>query len=160
MKRTLSYWIPTGVILMLAGCATSPEADVDAFEAAVLDTWETYSAAMNAGDTDLWISVWDDEGIQMFPGAPARKGKSVIEEAAREAHAALDFEEFTINNEEVEVFGDLGFARGNYSYVVTPMAGGETISFEGKYLTIFKRQPDGSWNVYRDCFNSNAPPGT
>ena len=29
---------------------------------------------------------------------------------------------------------------------------------DGKYLTIFKRQPDGSWKAYRDCFNSNNSP--
>ncbi len=134
------------------------EAKSIGFEAAVLDTWKTYSEAVNAGDTDLWISLWDENGIQMPPDAPARKGKQVIEEAMRGAYQTLDYEKCMINNEEVEVFGDFGFARGNGSYFVTPKVGGETIFLEGKYLTIFKRQPDGSWKIYRDCFNFNAPP--
>ena len=28
----------------------------------------------------------------------------------------------------------------------------------GKYLTILKKQTDGSWKIYRDCFNSDVPP--
>ena len=92
------------------------------------------------------------------PGGAARRGRAAIEEAVRAGHGALEFEEFTINNEELEVFGGFGLARGNYSYVMTPKAGGQTVAFEGKYLTIFRRQPDGSWKVYRDCFNANAPP--
>jgi ketosteroid isomerase-like protein len=27
-----------------------------------------------------------------------------------------------------------------------------------KYLTIYRRQPDGSWKIYRDISNSNEPP--
>ena len=160
MKKSLlqfSIYFLMGVIL-LAGCATVQKAgDVESFRAALEDIMDTYSAAMNSENTDLWITVWDENGIQMFPGAPARKGKSVIEEAVREAHQALDFEKFTINNEEVEVFGDFGFARGNYSYVMTPKAGGETILFEGKYLTIFKRQPDGSWTYPGGSIYKPAP---
>ena len=137
--------------------ATAIEADVAAFEAVVLDTWVTWSATVNAGDVDGWIALWDDDGVQMPPNAPAVHGKPAIRETASGVFLSVDFEEFTINNEEVQVFGDFGFARGNYSFV-TVMAEGDPVPFEGKYLTIFKRQPDGSWKVYRDCFNSSTPP--
>ena len=154
------------VALTLLSCAqqpipaeetTSTEADVAAFEATVLDTWVTYSATVNAGDVDGWIALWDDDGVQMPPGAPAVHGKSAIREAFSGILLSVDFEEFTINNEEVQVFGDFGFARGNYSFV-NAMVEGDPVPFEGKYLTIFRRQPDGSWKVYRDCFNSSTPP--
>lgn len=53
----------------------------------------------------------------------------------------------------------MAFARGTYSVKRTPVAGGETVETDGKYMTIFKRQADGSWKIYRDIFNSNVPPG-
>ena len=137
--------------------AVTAEADVAAFEAVVLDTWATWSATVNAGDVDGWIALWDDDGVRMAPDAPAAHGKPTIRETISGAFLSVDFEEVTINNEEVQVFGDFGFARGNYSFV-TVMAEGDPVPFEGKYLTILKRQPDGSWRVYRDCFNSNTPP--
>jgi len=149
-----------GVILLLAGPATAEKAaDVEAFKAAVEDTWDKYSIAMNAENPDLWISLWDENGIQMPPGAPAVVGRPAIEKGIHESYQALDWEEFTINLEEVRVAGDWGFARGTYSASITPRAGGETAFLDGKYLTILKRQPDGSWKIFRDCFNSNVPPG-
>ncbi|MCH7939879.1 MAG: nuclear transport factor 2 family protein [Candidatus Marinimicrobia bacterium] len=70
-------------------------------------------------------------------------------------------DQFTFNmgitNEEVRVAGDWAFARGTYTAILTPKAGGETIDIDGKYLTILERQVDGSWKIFRDCFNSNVP---
>ena len=148
-----------GVALLLAGSATTGNAaDVEAFRAAVQDTFDKYSAAMNAENSDVWISLWDENGIQMPPGAPAVVGKPAIEKGIRASHQALDWEKFTIRLEEVQVGGDWGYARGTYSASITPKVGGETAFLDGKYLTIFKRQPDGSWKLFRDCFNSNVPP--
>lgn len=27
----------------------------------------------------------------------------------------------------------------------------------GKYLTVFRKQADGSWKIFRDCFNLDVP---
>ncbi len=162
MKKSLLQFFVCmlmGVVLLLAGPATAGKAaDVEAFKAAVQDTFDKYSIAMNAENSDLWILLWDENGMQMPPGAPAVVGKPAIEKGIRGSHQALDWEEFTINLEEVQVAGDWGYARGTYSLFVTPKAGGETASDHGKWLTIFKRQPDGSWKIFRDCSNSNGPP--
>ena len=149
-----------GVILLLAGPATPGKAaDLEDFRAAVRDTFDRYSAAVNAENTCLWITLWDENGIKMGPGAPAIVGKAAIDKKVRPKHQALDFENMTINLEEVQVADDWGFARGTYSVSVTPKAGGDTAFVDGKYLTIFKRQRDGSWKIFRDCYNSNVPPG-
>ncbi len=52
-----------------------------------------------------------------------------------------------INPEEIVVAGDGAFSRGNF--IVND-------AVEGKFLTIFRRQDDGSWRIYRDAFNMNA----
>ena len=149
-----------GVALLLAGSATvGKAADLEAFRAAVQDIFDTYSTAMNAEDSDLYISLWDENGINMGPNAPAVVGKAAIEKRNRGMNQVLDFERFTIHFEEVQVAGDWGYARGTYSLFVTPKAGGETAFDNGKWLKIFKRQPDGSWKIFRNCFNSDVPPG-
>jgi ketosteroid isomerase-like protein len=52
-----------------------------------------------------------------------------------------------INSEEVVVTGDWAFSRGNFTV---------NNALEGKFLTIFRRQDDGSWRIYRDAFNFNS----
>ncbi len=71
--------------------------------------------------------------------------------------AANEYSEFVINNKEVEVNGDLAFARGNFKVTVAAKSGGDPMHFEGKYMTIFRQQPDGTWKIYRDIFNASAP---
>jgi ketosteroid isomerase-like protein len=41
---------------------------------------------------------------------------------------------------------------------MTPKEKGEPIFVDGKYLTIYKKQADGSWKISHDCYNSNVPP--
>ena len=67
--------------------------------------------------------------------------------------------EIGITNEEVHTAGDLAFARGTYKATLTPKQGSGRIPIDGKYMTILVRQPDGSWKIHRDIFNSNVPAG-
>lgn len=126
-------------------------------EEAIRSIYTQYSAAVNAGDPERWINLWDEDGRQMFPDAPMRIGKDAIEAAMIPAFEAIDFQKFVINPDGVVVLGEQGYSHGTYSYVMTPMGGGETTPFSGKFLTIFKQQSDGSWKILLDCFNSNGP---
>lgn len=116
-----------------------------------------YAVTCNAGDFDRWISSWTDNGIQMPPDTPTRIGKEQIRAGMKPL-----FDQFilkiAITNNEARVSGDLGFLRGTYTLSMVPKAGGDTIKVDGKYLTVFERQADGSWKIARDIFNSNVPP--
>jgi len=57
---------------------------------------------------------------------------------------------------EVAALGDLGYAWGRYTVMtrdsaMTPVA-------SGKYLSIWRKQPDGKWKVIVDMGNSDPPP--
>ena len=51
---------------------------------------------------------------------------------------------------------DLAYDRGTYSMTVTP-PGAAPIEDRGKYLTIYRKQADGSWKIARVMFNSDLP---
>ncbi len=158
MQKTapLQSTIVSGVILLLAACASQERPDLEGVTAAVNDIWTQYSSSLNSGDIDLWMSLWTEGGVQMPPGEPSVIGKDQIRARNK---AVLDRFTFNIGitNEEVGVAGDWAFARGTYKLTLTPKAGGEAIVVDGKYMTILQRQPDGSWKIHRDIFNSNVP---
>ena len=56
---------------------------------------------------------------------------------------------------EMTVAGDLAYARGQY--VSDRIVNGAQVRVDGKFLTILRCQADGTWKMYRDCFNSNLP---
>ena len=95
----------------------------------------------------------------MPPDAPARIGKEQIRENMKPV-----FDQFNLKIEvdiaEGKVHGDLGLTRCTYTLDLTPKAGGETIHAmqDGKALTLYERQSDGSWKIVYDCFNSNVSP--
>ena len=117
-------------------------------------------ASCNSGDFDLWISLWADDGIQMPPETPARIGKEQIREGMKPAFDQMNLEITIHSIVDAQVHGDLGLTQCTYTLKLTPKEGGETINAmpDGKALTLYRRQSDGSWKVAYDCFNSNAPP--
>lgn len=114
-----------------------------------------YAACVNAGDAEGWISLWDTDGIQLAPGEPMHIGRPEIWKLNKDGFGAIEMK-FNIIQNEIVVFGDYGYVRGTYSYSFKPKVDGDTISFAGKYLTVCRRQQDGTWKIYRDTFNADA----
>ncbi len=160
MKKSLLQFSIFHFILLL--CLTFSckqhvaKVDVETDIAAINELVNQYGGAVSAGDLDLYISLWVDNGIQMAPNAPAVIGKEQIR--AKNEFMFADFIlKMDVTNKEIKVDGDLAFARGTYTVSLTPKEGGETINFDGKYLSILERQADGSWKFAIDCYNDNAP---
>lgn len=126
---------------------------------AIKEMLNQYAIGCNTGDFDLWMSLWADGGVQMPPGTPARIGKEQIQEGMKPAFDQMNLEIAITRIDEAKVFGSLGLTRCAYSLKMTPKEGGETITAmpDGKALTLYEKQSDGSWKIVYDCFNSNMP---
>lgn len=122
---------------------------------AIVRIFEIYCETQNAADTEGWIALWDVDGIQLAPGAPMSVGKAEIWKNNKDGFGGGEMK-FNIVQQEIVVSGWYGYIRGVYDYVFTP-TGGASMAFKGKYLTVFRKQFDGSWLIYRDTFNSDAP---
>lgn len=148
------------VALILGACVVeSPSpAQVEADTAAIKEIWNQYASSLMSGDADRWISLWTEDGVQMPPGQPPVIGKEQIGAGTRGFLDEFVVEDFDINNEEVRVAGNWAFARGTFTGAYSSKEGGEGFSDDGKFMTILQRQPDGSWKIHRDIFNSNVPP--
>lgn len=164
MKRKL--WVMLGsvavvaVVLLLWGCqgtvaAKSKPLEDKSVTEAVNSIFATYSNSIIKADGSRWIALWDEEGVQLPPDVPMRIGKSAIAAAELPGFQPGVVEDFQIHTQEVKTSGDLAFARGTYTVQLSPAAGGALV--DGKFLTIFRKQADGSWKIFRDCFNSNVP---
>lgn len=152
-----SIGVLVALTFVLAGGVAFNTADAESDVAAINKIFDLYAKGVNTGDAALWGSLWDDKGIQMPPDAPAVLGKAQIRAGAESRFPQFNTQ-IAIANEETWVFGNLAFSRGTFTRSRTPKAGGETTLYNGKYLTILKKQPDGSWKIFRDIFNSNVPP--
>jgi ketosteroid isomerase-like protein len=53
--------------------------------------------------------------------------------------------------------GDLGYTQGTETYTITDPKTGKPMSDRGKWLTIRKKQADGTWKIVQDAWNSDMP---
>jgi ketosteroid isomerase-like protein len=54
---------------------------------------------------------------------------------------------------ETRISGEMAYQRGTFTTQVKPKAGGEARTIVGKFLRIYRREPDGSWRMVIDMFN-------
>lgn len=125
---------------------------------AITNVLRRYEEFCNSGDFQSWIGLWEAEGCQMPPGAPSRVGIDAIRSAMQPPFESMNLRLDVLSVDEVAVYGDLALTRCRYSLSATPKRGGEAIGLmpDGKALTLYRRQPDGSWKIRYDCFNSNV----
>ena len=142
----------------LAACETShvkrPTTAQD--EAAITEFNARYLKAINDGDSATLASLTTPEHIMIAPGRPPIVGKEANDAANARVAQTTKIEE-TWSPQETFISGDLAYQRGTFTVAATPRAGGTTTHARGTFLRIYKRQPDGSWRMVRDMFNSDQP---
>jgi ketosteroid isomerase-like protein len=108
-------------------------------------------------DVDEFLTYVSDDAVMMPPDELAVVGKRAISDwyATLYANYTVELKHDPL---ETDIFGDIIVHRGNASFTATPIAGGQPISQDNKYLMVIKKQPDGSLKIWRVVFNSNAPP--
>ena len=131
------------------------EADLKAIDS----VREQHVAALNDGDADAWVSKFTEDAVQMPPNAPANFGKEAIG-AWSQGFLSHFRVQFALDAGEVRILDEWAFERGDYTIALDSKAGGLSMKDAGKYITLYKREPSGTWRMARDIWNSsNSLPG-
>ena len=151
-------------MLTFAGCQTAPapepKRDVAADITAIKALGEQFTVAYNSMDAAAMAATYADDAILMDQGQAPVEGKQAIQawyEGMFKATVGKIVITVAFTPLETQVAGDWAYQRGNYTSTMTPKSG-KPMEISFKFLTIYKRQPDGSWKIYRDMSNTNTPP--
>ncbi len=143
---------------MLAGCATQPAIDVEAERNALMEADRAWAEAYATSEdpAEAFVAQLVDDAALLPPDAPLAQGKEAIRGVINMLEGLPGFNvTWTAVAADVGSGGDLGYTRGTYRMTMDGPAGPVTIN--GKYLTVWKKQADGTWKVTADMFNANAP---
>jgi len=147
-------------MLMLIGCQTAPRSaekrDAAADAAAINALRDQFTAAYNSHDAAATAATYTDDAILLAENEAAAEGRQAIQ-ACYAAMFQGSAVKLVLTPLETQVAGDWAYDRGNATITVTPKSG-KPIEESSRYLVIVKRQPDGSWKIYRDMENSGNPP--
>lgn len=148
MKRCITALLAglaAGALVFIPMSAAQEATDTDV--KAIEDIWEIYSSANVSADAEAWLSLWDDDAIKMSRGKPDRT-LDELRASAPKKFVPGSVSAMNIDAEEIKILGDWAFSRGDYS--VTVVDDGNETRLDGKFMTILKRQEDGSWRIFRD----------
>lgn len=149
-----------GAVLLLGSCVSSPTtAEKDAFRKEVDAIFKVWGDTSLNPNLEGFVGIWDEKMVKMASGKVTVRGPAALRQAKAKAFETVTLEKFVVNIEETQLAGDdLGWAMGTYILAMRPKAGGDLIVDEGMFLTVFMKQPDGSWKVYRDTMMTGARP--
>jgi ketosteroid isomerase-like protein len=128
-------------VLALAGCSTH-DADVAAIRADEAQWVKDY----NSRDQERIASHYAPDAVIMNPGGPPVHGR----DAARKPQAPDPNFSLTMEPERIEVVGSIGYAHGPYSMTRTDRHTAQKMIEKGSFLTVYRKQPDGTWKASAD----------
>jgi len=116
-----------------------------------------FTDAMSKGDTATMFANYADDATMMMTGTPAWNGRAAIATGMSSMMAQYSVTNPKFATLDVMVSGDVAVEMGTYEMTMQEK-GKKAITDKGKYLTVWKRQADGSWKIVRDIANSDLPP--
>jgi ketosteroid isomerase-like protein len=148
-----SLWLMAGILVFLAAVLATSSAQSG--EDALLQADRDFNKATAEKKLEGWMQFMADDVVLL-------RGKPVFgKDAAREAIKA-DWDDptysLTWEPKHAELFksGKMGYTSGRWTYHGKNPKG-EQGTLEGDYLTVWKKQADGSWKVIYDGGAADPP---
>jgi ketosteroid isomerase-like protein len=145
-----------GLFTLVVGCqpATPPDTHV-ADEQAIRAARTAWGEAYKRKDIATPLKYIAGEAQMFPPNLPIRDGKDSIRATIGYLFTLPGFDiNFDVKKVEVAKQGDLAYEVGTYTMTVND-AQGKPTSTPGKYVVVWKKQPDGSWQSVEDIFNAD-----
>lgn len=141
--------------LSLGACGSEARlnaaADVSKAKQAVETVESEMLANFQAKDAAKLTSHYSGDAVVATPGRPAAKGTDAIERINGQDFSDPNFRlDFKNEHTDVADSGDLAFTQGTFNVTYTDTKSGKPVSGAGTYVTVFRKQSDGSWKAVAD----------
>lgn len=151
--RFIAYFTGcTCLALSMLSCAKAPGSQAQT-EETIRQQQAAWEEAIGARQLDATVSYYADGAVLLPSNAPIARTKEEIRESWRQLFASVPAGatmSAVTTKAEVASSGDLAYTVGTYAYANPAID-------KGKFVSIWKKQPDGSWKAVIDIFNSDMP---
>jgi uncharacterized protein (TIGR02246 family) len=156
------YIWPAAVALavILAGCnQTPPVLDTRDADARAIHKVETaWNQAFATRDVNKVAAFYSDDASVFLPGTPVINGAPAIKAALKPMLADKKYSlVFTSTKTEVSKASDIAYSQGTYTSRHTDPKTKQVLTEKGKYVTVYKKQADGTWKAVADSVSYDAP---
>jgi len=150
MRRSTSL-----LLLACLAVAASPARGDDDPAAVLVRTDLAFARATAERGLDGWLAYFAEDAAIFPASGPIVRGLAAI----RAHYAGTGFTGRGLTwqpaHAELSSAGDLGYTYGTWRHTTTSPDGSPVVR-TGKYTTIWRRQPDGTWKLVVDIGSSDA----
>ncbi len=111
---------------------------------------QKFVSAINARDPDLIAACLSPDAVFLVHNQTALQGRELLRETLRGRFQNMlesgITSELTMETTRLEYSGDLAYELGRYSFV-RRLPDGTTKNPRGKYADVWRRGPDGQWQI-------------
>jgi uncharacterized protein (TIGR02246 family) len=146
------------LLLLLASVSCASASRPDDVRVRILRLDAEWSEAAQTRDVDRVVSYWADDATVLPPGGPAIVGRAGIREFVARSFENPSFRiSWKTNDVVVSEGGDFAYGMGTNKVSFTA-PDGTPVTVDGKAVTIWRREPDGSWKCVVDIWNDAPAP--
>jgi uncharacterized protein (TIGR02246 family) len=154
MKRLTA--IPLLLLASATGLAAQTTAPGDASARKGIEAGNAaYIVAFKRADANALAQVYDPDGARLNEGGTVVRVRRAIADDVGKFVGKVGPVRVTLETKEVWLIDTNAYETGIWSYVFQPKGQAEQ-RIGGHYVTVWKRQPDGSWKIWADM----GVPGT
>ncbi len=144
-------------LMAAAACQPAPSILTDADRAAIDAQRGAFRDAAQAGEWARAAGIYTEDAMLLPPNAPVVVGRANIQQMFQ---GMPPVGEVVFSTREAAGTADLALVRGVYSMTMMPPGATAAVPDTGKFVELWRKQPDGAWLLQWDMWNSDlAPPG-
>ena len=155
MRRSTLSLLTLALTLALPLSHAGAASGVEEAKAGIAKANAKWEAAAKAGDGAAIAALYTNDAIILPPGRPLVTGRASAEQFFG-GMLKSGVKSIGLHTDNVERAGDYAIETGTATITVQP-EGKEAQTSNGKYVVVWKRQSDGSWQLHRDIWNDTPP---
>jgi ketosteroid isomerase-like protein len=158
MKKTIAISASMLILVLFTGYTAFAQSSSD-YKAKIVALNKEMAKNMIAGDNEKSLSLYTDDAISMPSYEPIHEGLAAIrkanEEMVKSGWKCISFEPTTL---KVIPGGNLITEIGTYKISGSMPGMDKPTNDQGKYVTVWEKQKDGSLKIKVETWNSDINP--
>lgn len=113
----------------------------------------SYSAAVNAGDSENYSKLFTEDAIRMPPGAVPEYGREKIREGEQRDYDVAKWKVVLTPRDALSVADGWIYGIADVEVAMVAHADGEKSNFRLTVTWLLQQQPSGTWLIKRQMWN-------
>lgn len=161
MNKVIPIAVATLAAMTASGCTSRAKADADPakIEQSIRAQEAQWAKDYAAKDINALAGHYTDDAALGGPGDPLATSEVDRRKALQNFIIDPNLKiEFAADRVQVAEAGDMAYSRGHYTLQMTDKATNKPATSEGSYLTVYKKEADGSWKAVEDFITPGPAP--